>query len=493
MVIFFIGDAAFSAAIGFLAGILAASFAWPVFMVSAAFIASGLFAFGAVRKRIFLYGAILASVAVFFGAYYFCFFTNIRSAIVRLPTAATGVFQMAVSEEPIASENYLSFSAELRPPYSGKITVFAPPASDIRYGDLLDISGTIEPPRSAGELPAIFPKQVDTISRGNGFWLTKKLLDFKNVIHEKFGEFLPQDEAALLGGMTLGGRAGMSAALKNDMTASETLYVTSMYGYKIAVIIEVIEALLAGLVPRRIRFCIAASATALFVLMSGGNVSAMRGGAMACLVILAKETGSVFSKRNALALTAAGMALFDPTVVAQAAFLFSFASVAGMALLAEPIRKFLRLGEGRGVLRWKEAVMLSLASLIPIIPLIGAMFGSFSLTAIFANILIAPTIPLGMGAGVALAAAGFISRYFAFFVAGAANIILGYALWVIHFFAAHAIPLPFSFSGAMPFALYYGGLSLFAYAYREEKKGHSEPCPLRPDESDASGESGKCF
>jgi len=37
---------------------------------------------------------------------------------------------------------------------------------------------------------------------------------------------------------------------------------------------------------------------------------------------------------------------------------------------------------------------------------------------------------------------------------------------VVHFFAAHAVPLPFSFSGAMPFVLYYAAVGLFAYAYR---------------------------
>jgi competence protein ComEC len=183
--------------------------------------------------------------------------------------------------------------------------------------------------------------------------------------------------------------------------------------------------------------------------------------------MLAKETGSVFSKRNALALTAAGMAVFDPTVARQAGFLFSFASVAGMACLMEPLRKFLRLGDGKGIFRWKEAILLSVASLILIIPLISAIYGSFSLTAVFANILIAPTIPLGMAMGAVLAVAGFVSQYIAFFVARAASVVLDYALWVIHFFAVRALPMPFSFSGAAPFVLYYAAVGLFAYAYRE--------------------------
>lgn len=365
--------------------------------------------------------------------------------------------------------------------------VFAPPESDVRYGDLLDVSGAIVPPRTGGESWAAFPKQISVISRGNGFLLTEKLLDFKTVVNKKFGAFLPQDEAALLGGMTLGGTTGMSAALKNKMAASETLYVTSMYGYKIAMIVMMVEVIFSGFIPRRIRFCLGAILAVLFVLMSGGNISAMRGGVMACLVMLAKETGSVFSKRNALALTAAGMAVFDPTVARQAGFLFSFASVAGMAFLAGPIQRFLRLGEGKGIFRWKEAVMLSVASLMPIVPLISVIFGSFSLTAIFANILIAPTIPLGMAAGVALAATGFISQYAAFFVARAASAVLDYALWVIHFFAVHAVPMPFSFSGAVPFVLYYAAIGLFAYAYRENKQGHSERslsgCFARDEES----------
>jgi predicted membrane metal-binding protein len=132
---------------------------------------------------------------------------------------------------------------------------------------------------------------------------------------------------------------------------------------------------------------------------------------MACVVMLAGETGEIFSKRNALALTAAGMAICDPTIVAQAGFLFSFSSVAGMAFLRDPIRRFLRFDAGRGMFGWKEAVVVSVASLVPIVPLVSAMFGSFSLTAIFANVLVAGMIPLGMTAG-SFAVSIFGSRAF---------------------------------------------------------------------------------
>ena len=191
---------------------------------------------------------------------------------------------------------------------------------------------------------------------------------------------------------------------------------------------------------------------------------------MMCVLLLAKETGEIFSKRNALALTAAGMAMFDPTIVAQAGFLFSFSSVAGMAFLSEPIRNFLRLGEGRGMFRWKEAIIISVSSLAPIVPLISNMFGSFSLTAVFANILVAPAIPLGMAAGTTLAIAGFAWQYLGSFVARSVSILLSYVIWIAHFFAVYAVPLQFQFMSFISFLLYYGLLALFIYTHGETRK-----------------------
>jgi len=464
------GDIAFIVALGFLAGILAASFVWPVMVVLGASVTLGFFIFLFSRERRFLYGMLFAGVAVFTGASYFYFFTNWTAAAMRLPPGSAGSFTIMVSGDPTDSGNYLYFSAELRASYRGNIMVFAPTGSDIRYGDLLNIAGAIEPPRTAGEASAVFPKNIETISHGNGFWFKEKLLDMKTAMLGKFADFLPPDEAALLGGMTFGGTSGMSPALKRDMASSETLYVTSMYGYKIAMIVFVIEAIFAGILPRRIRFFVAGLVAVLFVVMAGGGSSAIRGGAVACLLMLGRDTGSVISKRNMLTLLAAGMALVDPTVVQQAGFLFSFASVAGMTLLAGPIKKFLRPGEGRGMFGWKEAVVLSVASLMPLIPLISAMFGSFSLTAVLANILIAPVVPFGMALGASLAVLGFFSQFAAFFVAHIASAVLYYAFWIIEFFAAHTVPLPFSFSGALPFLAYYGAVGLFAYAYREDRK-----------------------
>jgi ComEC/Rec2-related protein len=480
---FFIGDVACSVAAGLLIGMLAAGFAWNIATVSfcAVLVFPVLKYFWSKSWKASAIFMLIIFFAILAGAYYFHFFVNLQVADRRLPDGKDS-FDAVVVSEPVASEKYLSFSAELQPPFAGKVEMFAPPESEICYGDLMEISGAFAA-ENTNEAPTIFLKKISIVSDGHGSWLIAKLGDFKRAVLQIFFRALPQDDAALLGGMTLGGTTGMSVALKNDMTASETLYVTSMYGWKIAMIVMVIETLLAGFLPRRIRFGVSAFLVVLFVLMSGGNVSAVRGGVMAYLLMFAKETGSVFSRRNALLFAAAGMALFDPTIVAQAAFLLSFLSVAGMASLSGPIRRFLHLGEGKGIFAWKDAIIVSVASLVPIVPLVSAIFGSFSLTAVFANILIAPTIPIGMGVGAALAVAGGVSQYAAFFIGCGAEIFLSYALWVIHFFAAHVAPLPFSFSGVLPFVIYCVAVGFFAYAYRENKMCHSEVPPRQDEES----------
>ncbi len=479
MVDFFISDLVCAMAAGLLVGMLTVGFKWNIAAISfcVVLVAPALKYFWSKSWKTSVIFTLIVFFSILAGGYYFHLFVNLRAAGQRLPDGKN-FFDAVVVSEPAASEKYLSFSAELQPPFAGKVLMFAPPESEIRYGDLVEVSGTF----AAGDTnaaPTIFLKKISVVSEGHGSWLIAKLGDFKRAILQIFSRALPQDDAALLGGMTLGGTAGMSVALKNDMTESETLYVTSMYGWKIAMIVMMIETLLAGFLPRRIRFCVSAFLIVLFVLMSGGNVSAVRGGVMAYLLMFAKETGSVFSRRNTLLFAAAGMALFDPTIVAQAAFLLSFLSVAGMVFLSGPIRISLHLGEGKGVFEWKNAIIVSVASLVPIVPLVSAIFGSFSLTAVFANILIAPTIPIGMGAGMALAIAGCISQYAAFFIGRGVEIFLFYALWVIHFFAAHVVLLPFSFSGMMPFVIYYAAVGFFAYAYREDavhQKCHSV-CP----------------
>jgi ComEC/Rec2-related protein len=463
------GDIVFLSAIGFLAGLLEANFPWHLSPV-AILLAPGvllILRFTFLRSsRSAIFGTVAVVSAFSLALFYFHFFVLLRNAEERLPDQ-TAPFRVFVAGDPSVSDRYVSFPAKLMVPFAGAVSVFAPPGSAVRYGDILALTGTLVSSRSPGGVPAVFPKSIVTVSLGNGPWPMQILHDVKRAILERFSSVLPGDDAALIGGMTVGGTTGISARLKDEMTASETLYVASMYGYKIAAIVSFVMTALGDRVSRRIRSWIAAAAGSGFVLLSGATLSAVRGGIAAGILLLARGTGNLVSRRNGLAFAAAGMALADPTMVGQMSFLFSFLSVAGMAFLVEPLRNFLRIGGGRGIFLWKEAVLFGVASLLPLIPLISVSFGSFSLSAIVANILIAPAIPVGMALGTALAAATLVSWHLAVVVAQAVEAFLVYPFAIIRFFAVQVVPLPFSFDGASSWAIYYLLLAGFIYRYRK--------------------------
>lgn len=492
----FIGDAVFCAAIGFLAGALAAGFGWNIVAMSGIIVVSWgitwLFIdviskrFANITTRTITSFAIIFLAGLLFAALYYHVYLARRAAITKLPKGNVATFSAVVTDEPDVTAKYVLLAAQLEKPYAGAITIFAPldsaggpDGAGFHYGDEIKMTSLLAPAQTPGDTPAAFPKKIELVAEHRGFWLREKLLDFKAAILQKCNESLPSaDEAALLGGEMLGGTDGMSVTLKNEMSASGTSYITAMYGYKIFVIVAFVEAMLAHFVSRRARFFTALGAVALFVVMAGGGASVVRGAIMGSFGLLARILGRIPNTRNALAFTAAVMAVWDPTIVAQPVFLLSFLSVIGMAYLAEPLENYFGWSvrdESRdatqnrfagSILDWREAVVIAIASLLPIIPVIIASFGDFSLSAFPSNALIALPLPAVTFLGFVLAFAASISRWLGFFIAPFIGAVLQYQLAVIKIFAGIVVPLPAAFDSPLVFAIYYAGLIWFACAYQ---------------------------
>lgn len=176
--------------------------------------------------------------------------------------------------------------------------------------------------------------------------------------------------------------------------------------------------------------------------------------------------------RNLVAATAAAMALADPSALtANVGFIPSFASLLGIVYLGPPLRHLLRYdrpSSGHGFLGWKESAVTTLSAQFAVMPILIRAFGRFSLTAVLANLLILPTVPLAMLLGAALAPLGFVSFYLAFFAAQLAGLLLGYQLFVVRLCAALAVPVPFSFNSVYFFICYYLALALFIFAHHPE-------------------------
>lgn len=467
-----IGDVAFGAAVAFLFGVLAAALEWNIQVVSMAAVLCA-FGFLLFAKKLFLWkGFLFFAAAMLFGAFYYHFYLNGAAAKINLTYNRFISFSAVVTDEPQPSQKVLILTVSAKPPVTGEVKIFAPPTSDFRYGDTLQIDGIIAPPDASGGDPIVFSPLLQIVSRHNGFWLREKLIDLKLTILKNFEAVLPNDEAALLGGITFGSKVNFSAELKNAMALSSTTHLVAVSGYNITIVILAVEGVFGRFCSRRKTFVFSVILIVLFVLMTGLQPSAMRAAITGFIALFARETGRMFNIRNAIAFTAAIMVLWNPTMLTQnAGFELSFLSLLGIVYLGPALKRLFRYA-GAGFLDWKECGITTLSAQLAVMPVLVITFGQFSATAIFANILILATVPLAMFFGFLLAALGFVSYYLAFFCAKFAGLLLFYELAMIRLFAGLSVPVPINFSSTVIILAYYTALAFFIAAnhFHDDRK-----------------------
>ncbi len=246
------------------------------------------------------------------------------------------------------------------------------------------------------------------------------------------------------------------------MAASGTTHLVALSGYNIAIVVLLVAHALSRFFSRRATFYATALIILLFVLMVGAEASVVRAAIMGFLVLLARESGRIYSFRNALTLAAFLMVLFDPSVlVFNLGFQLSFLSLLGIVYL-EPALRFLfqrNYRHGKPVqesfLAWRENASTTLAAQLAVLPLLVQAFNQASLSALFANVLILSVVPATMMAGFILGAVSLFSGALGYLLAFFVNILLLYQIWAIDLFARVRIPIHNIFGGFIGVALYY--------------------------------------
>ncbi|MGC9599185.1 MAG: ComEC/Rec2 family competence protein [Minisyncoccia bacterium] len=469
-------DMAFGIALLFLAGIFVAGVGWHFFIFFAATLLGGVAAI-LYKRQLWKECAIFLCAAVL-GALYYHFFFRLEEAKMKLPFETLTTFQAFVSDEPQPSEKFLIVTAEAEPPYAGTVKIMAPPESDFPYGEILSVTGTIVPSEAAGSDPVVFsPKNIAVLATHRGFWLRERMLELKLAILAKYREVLPEDQAALLGGIAFGSKVYFKKELKDAMALSGTTHLVAVSGYNITIVIVAARDLFKRFFSRRATFFAAVVALVLFMFMVGLQASAVRAAIMGFLALVAREMGEEYSMRNAIVFTAAFMALLDPSVLTgNVGFILSFLSLAGIVYLGPPLKRLLRYREDSdgSLFDWKENAATTLSAQLMVMPVLINSFGRFSLVAILANILILSTVPLTMFFGALFALLGFVSHHLIFFAAKLVGLILAYQLFVMRLFAALAVPVPLPLNSAFAIALYYLIIAIFIFSYGRARRRTQE-------------------
>ena len=210
---------------------------------------------------------------------------------------------------------------------------------------------------------------------------------------------LPEPEAGLAAGILIGLRDRVDRAVAADFTTAGVSHVVAISGWNIAIVAAAVGAM-AGRLGRRRRGIVTAIAVVAYIVFAGASASVLRAGAMAGVVLLARESGRSGRAATALGLAAFLLLIAEPGLVSDAGFQLSTLATAGLVAWATPLTDRLdRLTRGR-MPRWlSESLGVSLAAQAATLPIVLASFGRLALISPALNLVVVPLVTPAMAAG----------------------------------------------------------------------------------------------
>jgi len=321
---------------------------------------------------------------------------------------------------------------------------------ELSYGDVVRVSGSVVPPPqdSYGSYMtkehihgSMFYPEVEVIgNEANPLFST--LFNFRNGMQDTLARLFNQQHAAFLSGILLGDKDGFSPEFLKKLSVSGTMHLMALSGLNMTIIVFIAFAIF-GVIFRgkkRVRFWVTFVVVALFVAMTGFQVSAIRAALMAFLIGFAEVAHKNYRPHTAIAFAALVITMWNPQApVFDLGFQLSFLATLAIIYLAPAVKRlpFLR---GDGTLGWRDALAITIAAQLGVVPLTIVNFGNFSFTSLLANVAILAVIPLLTVLGFFVAFLGMVSLPLAFIVSQPITFLIKYVIAVVETFAVVQVP-----------------------------------------------------
>jgi competence protein ComEC len=231
-------------------------------------------------------------------------------------------------------------------------------------------------------------------------------------VHERaadgLGRGMPAREAELARGFVLGDDESIDARTKEDFRRAGLSHLLAVSGQNVTLLALLAMPLMAALgIPLRERLVWVLGLIVVYVPLAGAGPSIQRAGVMGAVGVVATLSGRRASRLYALLLALGVTLAVDPGVAADIGWQLSFAAVAGIFLLAGPLRGAIaaRIGAGGWRRALAEGAAVTIAATLATAPLIAFHFETLSTTTLIANLAAMPAVAPAMWLGMASAAA----------------------------------------------------------------------------------------
>ena len=327
-----------------------------------------------------------------------------------------------------------------------KILVTTDFVNEFKYGDEVNFSGKLQKPenfltdqgknfdyinylRKDGIHYVMNYVTPEIISRGNGNKVKSALFFVKEKFLEKVNLAVSHPESILMGGLILGERSSFSEEMREKLVDTGTIHIVALSGYNVTIVAEWIMKMFSFL-PRNFGFGAGIFGILLFVMMAGGQSTAVRAGIMASLALFARATGRNYEAGRGLILAGVVMVALNPFLLRyDVSFQLSFIATVAVIFFSPKVEKYFQWVTKRFGLR--DVVSVTFAAYIFVLPFILYKMGNLSLVALPANVLILPFIPITMIFGFLTGFVGMISYLLSVPIGFLSYILLHYELGVI--------------------------------------------------------------
>ncbi|MDD4761466.1 MAG: ComEC/Rec2 family competence protein [Candidatus Pacebacteria bacterium] len=363
----------------------------------------------------------------------------------------------------------LVFYIELEKPYKGKIKIYTDIFSEIEKGDKISFHGVVKV-MEHGEIISYFPNMEIAEKNKKGI-----LSEFREKIILGLKRFLPEKEAALASGLVLGDRRNFSEEFKDNLSKSGTTHIVALSGYNITIIVMAAGLVFGYFFRKEIVFLFSLIFIIIFTIMVGGEPSIVRAAIMGGIALFAVKFERLYSARNAIAISALLMAMFNPLSLKEPGFQLSFFSLIGIVYFLPAIKNFLpNYFSTSSFLNWKDNLLTTIAAQIAVLPLIFYYFGTFSIWSFLANILILEFVPYAMLfsflIGFSFLFSGF-GEFASWIFSFPAYFILKYQISVIDFFAEKSFLIKMDNFGIMSAVVFYILILFPVYIFYKKENG----------------------
>ena len=327
--------------------------------------------------------------------------------------------------------------------HAGRVLVQADPLLEFMPGDQVTATGLLTAPRVSDDFDYrsylakdgihSIMRRAEVSVKGTTWSHQRFFYSIRRAWVGQVERTFPEPTAGFILGILIGERSTLSDAHLEAFRRTGTTHILALSGFNISIIIAAIVWML-GRKP-------AALVTSLlligsFVLMVGPSASVVRAALMGGFLLLGQLFGRPQLAMYAAILTAAGMLMIQPHALRyDLGFDLSFLATLGILWLEPDIReRLLFVADAvRGIISATLAAGLTTA------PLIALTFGTASIVAPLANLVIVPVIPLLMLGGFVSVALSFVTPELAQFPALVTAMVTNCLLGIIEYLSA--VPL----------------------------------------------------